>query len=160
MTFGSATDFGTFATIVLAVNVQLMVQSIITIAGGILGAAGFIVSKSPNAKDLIEKLVPLQGIIGIIMVLVGILNILQFIQALSVITGAPLHMVVFIAVMLVNLGLGFLLAFGLISKWFLSKDEAAKAKGEALRAKLVMFQTPLGLAGIAFGLWFLIAFSL
>jgi len=53
----------------------------------------------------------------------------------------------------VNLGVGFLLGFGLLSKWALSKNDAALAKGQALRHRLVQVQIPLGVAAIAVGAW-------
>ena len=49
--------------------------------------------------------------------------------------------------------LGFLLGFGLITKYALSKNEQALARGQQLRGKLVVYQIPLGLIGIGLGIW-------
>ena len=52
--------------------------------------------------------------------------------------------------------IGFLLAFGLISKYALSKNQAAMAKGQAIRTKLVKIQAPLGLFAIVMGLLYIL----
>ena len=44
---------------------QPVLMCSLMILGGALGAAGFIVSKKPNAKELIDKLTPFGGFIGI-----------------------------------------------------------------------------------------------
>jgi len=45
-------------------------------AGGILAASGFIVAQKPNAKELIDKLVPFQVTIGVAMLVLGLVNLL------------------------------------------------------------------------------------
>ena len=44
-----------------------MLAGLITIAGGLLAASNLIIARKPNAKDLIDKLTPYQGWIGIVM---------------------------------------------------------------------------------------------
>jgi len=51
---------------------------------------------------------------------------------------------------------GFLLAYGLLSKYLLEKNETAKEKGQQLRAKLVKFQVPAGVILFALGVYTLI----
>ena len=43
-----------------------MLSAIIAILGGILAASSLIIAKKPNAKELIDKLTPYQGWIGLI----------------------------------------------------------------------------------------------
>ncbi len=62
-----------------------------------------------------------------------------------------LHWVFWLCVGLADLGVGFLLGFSLISKYALSKNEQAMAKGQQLRAKLLKIQAPLGLFAIVMG---------
>ena len=45
-----------------------VLNALLVIAGGILAAAGLIISKKPDAKQLIDKLVPYQAFIGVAMV--------------------------------------------------------------------------------------------
>ncbi len=42
-----------------------MLDGLITIAGGILAASALIIARKPNAKQLIDKLTPYQGWIGV-----------------------------------------------------------------------------------------------
>ena len=44
--------------------------------GGLLAASSLIVQKQPNAKELIAKLVPFQGIIGIILLIWGLIALI------------------------------------------------------------------------------------
>ena len=50
-----------------------------------------------------------------------------------------------------DIAVGFILGFKLISKWVLSKNETALAKGQELRLKLSKFQVPLGFFAIIMG---------
>ena len=53
---------------------------------------------------------------------------------------------------LVSIGLGALLGYGLIAKYALSGNADAARSGEAVHAKLASIQVPLGIAGIALGI--------
>ena len=46
-----------------------IITVVLLLAGGLLGAANLIVAKKPNAKELIDKLTPYQGWIGVALVL-------------------------------------------------------------------------------------------
>jgi hypothetical protein len=64
---------------------------------------------------------------------------------------APLRFVFWALSGVSDLLVGFLLGFGLITHYALSKNEQAKAKGAAIREKLVGIQAPLGLVSIVLG---------
>ena len=57
--------------------VTWIISVLILLAGGILGAANLIVAKKPDAKVLIEKLTPFQGIIGIVMLVWGVWGLIN-----------------------------------------------------------------------------------
>ncbi len=133
-----------------------MLAGIITIVGGILAASSFIVARKPNAKELIDKMVPYQGWIGIVMFGWGIWEILGVLRMMSWLTQFPLRWVFWLLCGVADIGVGFLLGFSLISKWTLSKNATALAKGQELRAKLVKVQVPLGFLAIAMGLLYII----
>lgn len=141
------------ATAILALALVPLIQSAICTLGGLIAASGFIVAKKPNAKELLDKLAPFQGIIGVAMVAMGVWGLITVLTNISALTQVPVLMIQVLAMLAVMLAVGFLLAFALLSQWFLSKDETAKAKGEALRAKLVTFQVPLGFAAAGLGVW-------
>jgi hypothetical protein len=131
----------------------MLIVGIALIICGVLAAASLIVQKQPNAKELIDKLVPIQGWIGIIVCLWGLWNLIQCLLHVSYMSLVPVFYLTWLAVSLVAFGLGFLLGFGLISKYMLSSSPQALAKGEQLRAKLATIQIPLGLVAIGLGLW-------
>ena len=129
---------------------------IVTIIGGILAASGFIIAKKPNAKELIDKLVPYQGWVGVVMFFWGIWEIIGCIRLMTLLTKAPLIWIFALISGVVDLGVGFLLGFALISKYALSKDATALAKGQELRGKLVKVQVPLGFLAILMGILYLV----
>lgn len=132
-----------------------MIVAIISIIGGILAAAGFIIARKPNAKELIDKVTPYQGWIGIILFIWGVWQTISVILNLGWIGTNLIFWIIWAVVALSNLFVGFLLGFGLISKYALSKNEEAKEKGEKIRLKLLKFQIPLGFISIAIGLLYL-----
>ena len=56
-----------------------LINALVLIAGGILAASGLIIAKKPDAKQLIDKLMPYQAIIGVVLLALGILNLLRWI---------------------------------------------------------------------------------
>lgn len=122
-----------------------MIENIILILLGVLAASSMIVKMKPEAKDLIDKIVPIQGWLGLVGFVLGI-----YYTVISLISGH--FSIVYIAITLLMAALGLLMGFGLISKYMLSKNEEAMAKGEAIRSKLATFQIPLGIAGIVVGI--------
>ena len=135
-----------------------MLGGLITIAGGTLASSGFIVSKKPNAKELIDKLVPYTGWIGMVLFFWGVWETIACVRHIGLLSAAPLTWIFWALVAFADLLVGFLLGFGLISKYALSKNEAAKAKGQELRGKLVKVQTPLGILAIVMCILYILAY--
>jgi hypothetical protein len=128
-----------------------MLGGLITIIGGILAASGFIIKRSPNAQQLIDKLTPYQGWIGIVMFGWGVWETLHSVLGISLLGSHPLTWVFWLLSGLADLLVGFLLGFGLITHYALSKNPQAMARGSQIRAKLVGIQAPLGLLAIVMG---------
>ena len=125
---------------------------IISLLGGILAAASMIVQFKADAKQAIEKLTPYQGIVGLVLLGWGVWGLIQVIRAMSY-GVLPVIPTIVVALQVI---VGFLLSFGLLSQLLLSKSEEAQQKGESIRAKLAPFQGILGLALIALTLWSII----
>ncbi len=123
-----------------------MLKAIIAILGGIIASSSLIVSKKPNAKELIDKLVPFQGVIGVALTVFGVIGMLRLIFHI----GTPGWLIGF-AVAALEFIVGFLLAYSLISKYLLEKNDEAKEKGQQLRAKLVKYQVPAGVTLVILG---------
>jgi hypothetical protein len=133
-----------------------MIGAIITILGGLLAASGFIIKKRPDAKQMIDKLAPYQGWIGVTMFLWGIKEIFSVLTSMTLLSVAPLRWIFWTLSGVSDLLVGFLLGFGLITHYALSKNEQARQKGAEIREKLVGIQAPLGLVTIALGAIYLV----
>src|ERR1051326_5526552 len=86
-----------------------MLSGLITIAGGILAASSLIIARKPNAKDLIDKLTPYQGWIGIVMFFWGVWGTFQILTNLGFFLRSPLFGAMAIAATAAELVVGFLL---------------------------------------------------
>lgn len=129
-----------------------MIYGITLIILGLLAAPSLLLSKKPNAKELLDKITPYQGWIGLIFCFWGIWGIIASILAMGLLSVAPLLWIASVAASAISAILGFILGYGMINKLLLSKNEEAKQKGEALLAKLAPIQGKLGLAGIIIGI--------
>lgn len=133
-----------------------MLGGLITISGGLIAASNLVVSRMANAKSLIDKLTPYQGWIGMVMFGWGIWETISVVTHMGLLGDAPLTWVFWLCVALADLVVGFLLGFGLITKYALSKNEQAMEKGQKIRGKLAPFQGMLGLFAIVMGALYLV----
>jgi hypothetical protein len=137
----------------------MILLALLLIAAGALAIPALIAAKQPNAKEMLDKLVPFQGIIGIILLLMGLY--LLFVDVLSSTFSvlrfiSPIGSIIYMLGILVSIALGLLLGYGLIKKYALSKNADASRSGDMMMAKLARIQAPLGIAGIALGVFLLI----
>lgn len=136
-----------------------VVFALLLIVAGLLAAASLIIQKQPNARDLIAKIVPFQGIIGIILLLWALINLIRVISYLSLIFQFfPLTGILLVVTLLVSIALGFLLGYGLIAQYAL-KNTGAAGGGESALSKLTPIQVPLGILGVVLGIWMLVSWS-
>ena len=126
-----------------------MVIAGIAIIGGVLASSSIIIAKKPNAKVLIDNLTPYQGLVGLFLALWGAWGIIQSILDL---TTFNLSWTIGIIVSVVEFIVGFILGYGLISKYLLEKNETAKEKGQVLRLKLLKYQVSAGFILILLGI--------
>ncbi|WP_298781854.1 hypothetical protein [uncultured Polaribacter sp.] len=125
-----------------------MLSAIIAIVGGLIAASSLIIAKKPNAQELLDKLTPYQGWIGVVLTFWGVWGI---IQSFLNIGSIGMYWSIGLAISAVEFIVGFLLAYSLISKYVLEKNETAKAKGQELRQKLTKYQVPAGVILIVLG---------
>lgn len=118
---------------------------ILMIAGGILGVSGLIVSKKPDAKALIDKLVPFQAFIGVGLLALGVWALLNFgpINTLRIIPHLPILGLFALTASYGAILLGFLFGMPQIAKW-IPGESSAEAKATELSKKLAPFQLILG----------------
>ncbi|CAM1356410.1 MULTISPECIES: hypothetical protein [Tenacibaculum] len=134
-----------------------MIYGISLVFLSIVAVPSLILSKKPNAKELLEKIEPYQGWIGLIFCIWGIWGIISAILNIGWLTTAPIWWGTFLAGSIVEAGLGFMLGYGMINKLLLSKNPEAREKAEILRGKIAPKQGKLGLLGIAVGVWMIVA---
>ncbi len=134
-----------------------MIYGITLIILGILAAPSLLLSKKPNAKELLDKVTPYQGWIGLLFCFWGIWGIIQAVLNLGLMGSYPIWWITWLASSSVEAILGFILGYGMINKLVLSKNEEAKKKGEQLLAKLAPIQGKLGLFGVVVGAWVIVA---
>lgn len=130
-----------------------MLSAIIAIIGGIIAASSLIVAKKPNAQELIDKLTPYQGWIGVVLTFWGVWGIIQSVLNIG---SIGLYWVIGLGTSVTEFIVGFLLAYGLISKYLLEKNETAKQKGQELRLKLTKYQVPAGVILIILGIIYIL----
>lgn len=133
-----------------------MFAGLITIAGGILAASSLILARKPNAKELIDRITPYQGWIGIVMFFWGIWALLDCIRHVGLLSAMPIFWIFWLASGVADLVVGFLLGFGLITKYALGKSPAAEARGHAIRAKLANYQGAFGIFAIVTGVLYIV----
>lgn len=134
-----------------------MIYGITLILLSIIAVPSLILSKKPNARELLEKVEPYQGWIGIIFCFWGIWGIVSAVLNIGWLTSAPIWWGTLMAGSVVEACLGFLLGFPLINKLFLSKNEKAREKAASVRAKVAPRQGQLGILGIIVGVWMIVA---
>lgn len=136
-----------------------MTEAIIMIVAGFLAAPQLFTGKSKHARDLLEKLAPYQGWIGLVIFAWGTWSIISFLLNLGVMTALPvLWWVTILAIAILEFILGILLGWNLINEYILSKNAQAAEKAKKLHAKLLPKQTFFGVLGIVVGLWALVGY--
>ena len=133
-------------------DVLSTLNSIVVILGGILGISGLIIANKPDAKQIIDKLVPFQALIGVGMIA---LSVITFVRLLGVLTDLfKLNFMFALGVWCMigtGVALGALFGMPQIVKW-IPGDSPAEQKAMEFSQKVAPFQVLLGLVAIAGGL--------
>jgi hypothetical protein len=133
-----------------------LINALLLIVGGILALSGIIVANQPNAKNVIDKLVPYQAIIGVALLVLGVLNLLRTLGVLFTwIRVSPLHGLSWLTVIVASVLLGFMFGMSQIAKW-MPGHAAAEQKGMELTKKLAPYQVIIGLGGLGASLIYLL----
>ena len=129
-----------------------VINALLLILGGILAVSSLIVAKKPDAKELIDKLVPYQAIIGIALLALGLVNLIRslghLLDAFRTLPGFEA-----IVMIVTSILLGFMFGMPQIAKW-IPGEGGTEQKGLELSKKLVPYQVIIGVIGLASGaLW-------
>ncbi len=126
-----------------------ILAAITMIVLGILAAPGVILGRK---ADVVAKIAPFQGIIGVVGFLWGIWILIWTLIGIKVIAYVPILWLTSLAVAIMMILLGFLLGYALIAK---VKTTGA---GEAVKAKLSGLSGTLGIIAVALGVWMLLMY--
>lgn len=124
-----------------------MIESIVAICAGAIASAPWIIARRPEAANIIDKLVPYQGFLGLALLFWSIMGLFGGIGSFDII-----HWVRVAAQFIV----GFTLSYGLIKKYVLSRNDAVEERALSLRKGLMTYQIPAGLALMILGILSLI----
>jgi hypothetical protein len=128
-----------------------LLRPIALIVAGIIAASGFIISRKPDAKQLLDKLVPFQGFLGVGLLAWGVIDLIRVLGNLKELSAAsdvyPIYVICIYAAVVAEILLGFLLGFPLIAKW-IPGESAAEQRAADVQKKIVPYQTLLGFVGM------------
>ena len=128
-----------------------MFTGLVIACGGLLAASNLVIARKPNAKQLIDKLTPYQGWIGVALFFSSIWWAIGQLRSLSWLSTYPITWTLVTAATVASMGVGFLLGFGLITKWTLRGSPTALARGEQLRERLAPKQGMFGVLAMITG---------
>ncbi|MEH6307377.1 hypothetical protein RYH73_17140 [Olivibacter sp. CPCC 100613] len=134
-----------------------MIWGITLILLSILAVPSLILAKRPDARQLLEKIEPYQGWIGLIFCFWGIWGVIQAVIHIGALTTMPIWWLTWLAGSALEAVLGFMLGYTLIQKHLLSGSANAGTKAAELRAKLAPNLGKFGLIGLIVGIWMIIA---
>jgi hypothetical protein len=119
---------------------------------GVLAAASWIVSKKPNARQALDKLVPFQGLLGVALLAIGIINLLRSLDGMKywMKSGALFGLTMW-STIVISIVLGFLLGMPQIAKW-IPGDNPAEQKAMDMQKKLGAYSTIVGFIGLVCGI--------
>jgi hypothetical protein len=120
------------------------------IVAGALGAASIIVGKKPEAAQIIGKIAPFQGIIGIGLLVWGVISLIRALGYGVLVGDFIIPGILVLATTIIMILLGFILGFNLIAKFM-------GEKGEQLFTKLAAVQGIIGIIGIILGLFWILS---
>lgn len=133
-----------------------ILTALLLIVCGVLAAASWIVSKKPNAKQSLDKLVPFQGFLGVGLLAIGVIDLIRWLDVIKhSFKGGVLFGLTFWGSVLTSIVLGFLLGMPQIAKW-IPGDSPAEQKAVDMQRKLGAYSTIVGFLGIVFGVLLLL----
>ena len=128
---------------------------ILILLAGILAASGLIISKKPDAKELINKIAPYQGLIGVALLAYGVFDLVTNLDLFKMVLHFKplLFSLTLLGWFVGSIILGIILGTPVIGKYAGGGNEE---KVMNVQKKLLPFQTLFGLIGLAVGVLLLL----
>jgi hypothetical protein len=129
-----------------------IVFDLILILAGVLALSGIIVAKNPNARQIIDRLVPFQAFVGLGALILGLVLMLKSgpINMFRDITSDAIRAGAALAGVISGILLGFLFAMPQIAKW-IPGDSPAEQKAAEIAGKIAPVQALFGIIAVAAG---------
>ena len=134
---------------------MFIVSALWLVVLGLLAVPNLLLSRKPNAKELLDKITPYQGWIGAISAIWGLFGLVRWLLNIKFMMLLPSIGLTFLAACVVELVLGLLLGVG-VMKTFVKNEEAQK-KLDSVITKLAPKQGLFGLVAIGLAVWMLVA---
>ena len=119
-----------------------IVGLLVLIALGLLGVASWLSARRPEMSGPLKQLQGIEGWVGVVGLVWGVIALLQWLQAMSLISVAPLMVLIGLASILVMLALSLIFALPLLKSWLGSGGAANTLSG--LSAKVAPYKMILG----------------
>jgi hypothetical protein len=133
-----------------------VINALLVIVGGTLAISGLIIANKPDAKQLIDKLVPFQALIGVAMIAFGVINLVRLLAYLTDLFRLNAMFALAVWCMLgTSIALGALFGMPQIVKW-IPGESSAEQKALQLTQKVAPFQVILGLVALASSVLYLL----
>lgn len=129
-----------------------MILGITLVLLGLLAVPSIVLSRKPNAKEIFEKVAPYQGWIGLAFAVIGLFGIVKCLLSMGALGITPLAWLIWLLTAVVETALGFILGYGLIQKYILSKSAEASEKGVRILLRLLPMQGTMGVIAIVIGI--------
>ncbi len=131
-----------------------LINGLVLIVLGGLCLPGIIAKKNPKAKELLDKIVPIQGTLGLIVFAWGVWGVVSSILSIGIIATWPLSWITGLLSSVISFAGGAILGWGMIQKKILVKaPQEVVEKAEGFYIKLVALQEKVGLFAIILGIW-------
>ena len=121
---------------------------------GVLAAPNLIIARKPETGEIIAKIAPYQGWIGVCSAVRGVWTLIDCVAAAGLLGARPLLWILWLAESLLLLCLGLLLGVGIFKSFI--KSPSANTRLDQLIAKLAPYQGKMGLAAIGLGILWII----
>lgn len=128
-----------------------MIWGLSLILVSVLAVPSLILSKKPDAKELLAKIEPYQGWIGVVGCVWGVWGVISAILNIKLLSVVPIWWIIWLAGCVVMAVLGFMLGYGMLNDMLFSKSEEAKEKAAEIRAKIAPMKGKFGIVGIIVG---------
>ncbi len=134
-------------------KVLLITFELVLILGGIVALSGIIAAKKPNAKAILDKLVPFQALIGIVLIVLSIVVVFYVgpLNVIKAIRPTPVPAMALLVGILAGIVLGALFAMPQIMAMTAS-NLSAHNKALELSQKIAPYQALIGMVAGAAGL--------